>query len=133
MKHIELAGGVGANFHRHPNAVAAVVAWPGRDQRQVTSPLAEVLREHFLIAFEAPARNDHRAGAQPPQQAVTSTDHDTIDPSLLGLAQADCLGLIEDLDPAVRSTMPASPWTIAAPPPTGIPRPPPVLRFGSPC
>ena len=109
----------GADVQRHANALAAVVGGPGSDHGEVAAAVAEMLRKHLLAALETAARDHDRPGAERALSPVVAANDHTVDASLVGDAQGDSLGLVEQLDAGRPLQNPASPSTIATPPPTG--------------
>lgn len=103
MDHVELAGGVGAELLRHPDAVAAVVRDSGGDQRQVAGAAAEVAGEHLRVAFEPAAGEHHRLGAEVALQPIGPADHDAVDRAVVGDGQPDGLGFEVLVDVVVLS------------------------------
>lgn len=93
MEHVELTGGAGADLHRHPDARALIERQARRQQRQIAGIRSEITGQHLLVAFEAAARQDHRARAQGAQQPVFAADHHALNAAVRCKAEANRLCL----------------------------------------
>ena len=65
------AGGSSTDFEAHLQTGALVVSQAGRNERQIVSVLADVAREHLLVALEASARKNHVRSDEVVEKTVT--------------------------------------------------------------